>query len=231
MVYKKINVNILTLIIVVFVSGCYCRNNYDKQKSVVSGIIPLKQPSNSINAHEARYLTSLYADTMLIYVDDVRLRLTPMGDVLDQNGDVYFCLGTKKTIGVLYYIQRGRDFFVFYSYLGNPEGYSTAQRISLDSRTTVWSTNIEGNVLSCPVIFGQFAYVTATGHVGKLILKSGSFDWHFSGLYKEGRYGRFNQIDVLGGSKIQFVAPQPFSFNNDTIIVNDITGEIIRMTL
>lgn len=212
-------------------SGCYCRHKGDKQKSDVAGIIPLHNTSNTVSAHEARYIPSIYGDTMLVYVDDERLRMTPVGDVLDNMGNVYFSIGSVSPITSLYYSQRGRDFFVFYSTASLNDSRSCAARISLESKKIIWSTQINGQTVSCPVIHGQFAYISSTGFIGKMILKNGMFDWQFSNLQREGRYSRFNDVNVLGGNKVQFVSPQPFSFLNDTIVVNDISGEIIRMSL
>ncbi len=220
---------IVSLLLLVILSGCYCRNNANKQKSEIAGIIPLQQDHRSSKAMEARYLTPLESDTMLIYVDGQRYKVSVMGEVLDHAGGIYFKLESEHPIGMLYYIQRGHDFFVFYSYNDFQEPYSVVKRISLDSRSIVWTTQVEGAVFSCPVIYSQFAYVSTMGHIGKLILKNGQFDWHFNKIHKDGRYGRFGTINVLGGNRVQFVSPHPFSLQNDTIVVNDITGEIIRM--
>ena len=220
---------IIYVVLLVVLSGCYCRHQSDKQKSEIAGIIPLQQEDRNNKALEARYLAPLDSDTMLIYVDGQRYRVSAMGDVLDRSGGIYFKLESEHPIGLLYYIQRGKDFFVFYSYEGFNEAYSMAKRISLDTRSVVWSTPVEGAIFSCPVIHGQFAYVSTIGHIGKLIMKNGQFDWRFNKLQRDGRYGRFGAINIVGGNKVQFVSPRPFSLKNDTIVVNDITGEIIRM--
>ncbi len=220
---------ILYGLLLVVLSGCFCRPQSDKQKSEIAGIIPLQQNDQSNKALEARYLAPLDSDTMLIYVDGQRYRVSAMGDVLDRTGSTYFKLESEHPIGLLYYLQRGQDFFVFYSYDGFEETYSMAKRISLDTRSVVWSTPVDGAIFSCPVIHGQFAYVSTIGHIGKLILKNGQFDWRFNKLQRDGRYGRFGAINIVGGNMVQFLSPHPFSLQNDTIVVNDITGETIRM--
>ncbi len=216
-------------LLLVILSGCFCRHQSDKQRSEIAGIIPLQQNDQSNKALEARYLAPLDSDTMLIYVDGQRYRVSAMGDVLDHSGGTYFKLESEHPIGLLYYLQRGQDFFVFYSYNGFEESYSMAKRISLDTRTVVWSTPVEGAIFSCPVIHGQFAYVSTIGHIGKLILKNGQFDWRFNKLQRDGRYGRFGAIDFVGGNTGQLVSRHPFSLQKDTIVVDDITGEMIGM--
>ncbi len=220
---------IFYVVLLLILSSCYCGNNSNKQKSAIAGIIPLQQDNRSTKALEARYLSPLESDTMMIYVDGQRYKVSVMGEVLDHSGGHYFNIESEHPIGLLYYVQRGEDFFVFYSYDDFQESFSMVKRISLNTREVVWSTQVEGSVFSCPVIYGQFAYISTMGHIGKLILKNGLFDWQFNKIQKDGRYGRFGTVNVLGGNKVQFISPHPFSLQNDTIVVNDITGEIIRM--
>lgn len=228
-VSRRFLMKLLYIIFLVGLSGCFCRQQSDKQKSEIAGIIPLQQEDQSVKALEARYLTPLNSDTMLIYVDGQRYRISALGNVLDQTGGIYFKLESEYPIGLLYYLQRGQDFFVFYSSEGSKETYCMTKRISLTTRSVVWSTSMNGSVFSCPVIHGQFAYVSTYGHIGKLILKNGQFDWRFDKLQSDGRYGRFGDINIMGSNKVQFISPRPFSLQNDTIVVNNITGEIIRM--
>lgn len=223
---RPLSIIFITILILAFSS---CHRKSDKEKSIISGIIPLHREGKSAKALEARYLTPIDCDTMLVYIDGERYHMTLSGEVFDKGGNNLFNLESQHPIGQLYYAQRGRDFFLFYSFAGLHESYCMAQRISLDTRATVWQTQIEGPIISCPIVQGQFAYISTVGHIGKLMLKNGQFDWHFNHLNKEGRYNRFSSIEIQNGNRVQFISPQPFSYLNDTITVNDITGEIIKM--
>ena len=102
------------------------------------------------------------------------------------------------------------------------------KRISLETGKILWTTEVDGFSFTKPLIRGQFAYIGTIGFIGKLKLKSGSFDWRYSGLGKDGRFNHFREIDFMTPREVRFVAPHPFTNESDTVVVNDITGEIVR---
>ena len=104
---------IFYVVLLLILSNWYCGNNSNKQKSAIAGIIPLQQDNRSTKALEARYLSPLESDTMMIYVDGQRYKVSVMGEVLDHSGGHYFNIESEHPIGLLYYVQRGEDFFVF----------------------------------------------------------------------------------------------------------------------
>lgn len=201
----------------------------DKQNSDLAGIIPLQDNDNGGYAMEARYSNWPEPDTLIIYIDGVRYKVSSKGEVLSPSGETKYLFGNEYPLEQLYFVQRGRDLFVFYTDVSEHGAGSFAKRISLDSGKTVWETEVEGFSFSKPLIRGQFAYIGTIGFIGKMKLKDGSFDWRFSGLGQRGRFNHFREIDFPESRAVRFVAPHPFSMRSDTVIVNDITGEIMSM--
>lgn len=217
------------LMMLLFYGCSLIHHKSDKQNSDIAAIIPLPENDEGAYAMEARYSDWPNPDTMVIYVDGVRLRIAPSGNAISPSGNVLFSLGNDYPIEQLFFIQRGRNLFVFYTDVDVKGAGSFVKRISLDTRKIVWETEIEGFSFSKPLIKGQFAYVGTIGFIGKLKLKNGAFDWKFSNMGRSGRFNHFRDIDFVSSQRVRFVASHPFSVQSDTVIVNDITGEIIKM--
>lgn len=180
-------------------------------------------------AYEARLSSPAHSDTLVVYVYGQRLRMLSDGKVLDARGKVFLNFDFQLPLQELYYYQREHDFFLFYSKRGARNSVCKVKRINLTHKEVVWETEVEGAGITRPVIRGQFAYFSSIGFIGKLKLKNGAFDWKLGDLQRKGKYNRFREPEFLGANQILFVSPHPFSLQNDTILVNDVTGEILRM--
>ena len=201
----------------------------DKDSSEIAGIIPLHDDDEGRYALEARYANWPQPDSLLIYIDGERYSVMPNGEVYTPDHKLCFCFGNEYPIEQLYFIQRGRDLFIFYTDVVENGASSFVKRISLETGEIIWATEVDGFAFTKPLIRGQFAYIGTIGFIGKLKLKTGSFDWRYSGLGKDGRFNHFREIDFLSSREVRFVAPHLFNSESDTVIVNDITGEIMHM--
>lgn len=199
----------------------------DKMNSELSGIIPFQEDGNGIYAMEARYSNWPNPDTLVIYIDGDRHKVSAKGEIFDKDGTYKFSLGNEYPIEQLYFVQKGHDIFFFYTDVDVNGAGSFIKRISLDTGAVLWETEVEGFSFAKPLIRGQFAYISTIGFIGKLKLKTGTFDWKFSGLGHDARFNHFRDIDFANYKHVRFVAPHPFSIQSDTVIINDITGEII----
>lgn len=201
----------------------------DREKSDLAGIIPLQNDDVGSYAMEARYSNWPNPDTLIIYIDGLRYKVASSGDVFSPRGKHAMSFGNEFPIAQLFFAQRGRDLYVFFTDVDTNGAGSFVKRINVDSGRIIWDTEVEGFSFSKPLLRGQFAYIGTIGFIGKMKLDSGRFDWKYSGLGQRGRFNQFRDIDFPDTRRVRFVAPHPFSFQSDTVIVSDITGEIIMM--
>ncbi|MCQ2227344.1 MAG: hypothetical protein MJZ01_05460 [Bacteroidales bacterium] len=202
----------------------------DIRNSELLGIIPVTEQESGAYAMEARYSNWPNPDTLIIYIDGIRHKMTSEGSILNGENEVTYNLGNEFPVEQLYFIQRGRDMFFFYTDVNEDGAGSFVKRMSLDTGETIWAQEIDGFSFSKPLVRGQFAYIGTIGFIGKMKLKSGTFDWKYSGLGgSKGRFNQFREIDFPNEKQVRFVSPHPFSFQSDTVVVNDMTGEIVKM--
>ncbi|MDO4462586.1 MAG: hypothetical protein Q4C30_08890 [Bacteroidia bacterium] len=201
----------------------------DKKKSDLWGIIPVAYNDKGAYAMEARYSQWPDPDTLIIYLDGIRYRVSADGKVFNTNGKYKFSLGNEYPIEQLYFYQRHQDLIIFYTDINQSGPGSFVRRINIESGETIWETEIDGFSFSKPLIRGGFAYIGTVGFIGKMKLNTGKFDWKYTNLGKHGRYNHFRDIDFPSSHEVRFVAPRPFTMQSDTIIVRDLTGEIISM--
>lgn len=221
---------IIYLLLMLLSSSCSLfYQKADKQKSDLAGIIPVRESGAGTYAMEARYSNWPNPDTLIIYIDGERYKVLANGHILDSKGNLKYEIGNEYPIEQLYFIQRSRDLFLFYTDVDVNGAGSFVKRLSLDSGQMLWETEVDGFSFSRPLVRGQFAYFGTIGFIGKLKLRTGTFDWRYSGLGKKGRFNHFRDIDFIDEKHVRFIAPHPFSLQSDTVVVNDITGQIAMM--
>ncbi|MCQ2203440.1 MAG: hypothetical protein MJZ15_03245 [Bacteroidales bacterium] len=221
---------VIGFIIAAMLSSCNLfYHKSDKNSSDIAGIIPFQEKDGGTYAMEARYSNWPNPDTLIIYIDGARYKVSASGNVMASDGTVKYKLGNEYPIEQLYFFQKARDLFLFYTDVDVQGAGSFVKRLSLDSGKIIWETEVEGFSFSKPLIRGQFAYFGTIGFIGKMKLKNGSFDWKYSQLGQKGRFNHFRDIDFPDDKHIRFVAPHPFTMMSDTVIVSDITGEITLM--
>ena len=219
----------LSVLVALIVSSCCLfHQKADKETSDIAGIIPYSDNDKGAYAMEARYSNWPNPDTMVIYIDGQRYKMSKMGQIFNLNGELIYEIHNEYPIAQLFFVQRSRDLFVFYTDMADSGVGSFVKRLSLDSGKIIWQTELDGFSFSKPLIKGQFAYIGTIGFIGKLKLKNGSFDWKYSWLDQKERINQFRNIDFIDSRKIRFVAPHPFTIKSGTVIVNDITGELIK---
>lgn len=201
----------------------------DKQNSDLAGIIPVRESGDGTYAMEARYSNWPNPDTLVIYIDGERYKVLANGNIYNVTGQLKYKLGNEFPIEQLYFLQRGRDMFFFYTDVDVNGAGSFVKRMSLDTGEMAWETEVDGFSFSRPLVRGQFAYFGTIGFIGKLKLRNGSFDWRYSNLGHKGRFNHFRDIDFVNDKYVRFIAPHPFSTQSDTVVVNDVTGQIAMM--
>ncbi len=226
---------LIAKLLIVIVTACViggCGLFYeksDKRTSELAAIIPFQDDDAGTYAMEARYSNWPTPDTLIIYIDGVRHLVLSNGDVVTQDDRKIFSLENEYPIAQLFFAQRDRDMIVFFTDVDVNGASSFVKRINVDTGQVIWSTETEGFSFSKPLLRGQFAYVGTIGFIGKMKLKNGHFDWKYSNLGQKGRFSQFHDVDFPTSHQVRFIAPHPFSFKSDTVIVSDITGEIVRM--
>lgn len=206
-----------------------CHRSADKEKSDIAGIIPAASDSEPVEAIEARYTQWPDPDTMLIYIDGMRYKVASNGNIFAPDGQRRYRIGNKGSLDVLYFVQKGVSLLLFFTDVTSDGAANYAERIDIQTGKVLWTTNVAGVAMNKPIIRGQFAYMASSGFVGKLKLKNGQYDWKYSGLNTNGRFEKFQEIGFPSSREVVFIAPHPLSLESDTLVVNDITGEIIRM--
>lgn len=214
---------------IVSMAACGCHRSADKEKSDIAGIIPSVAESAPVEAIEARYTQWPDPDTMLIYIDGRRYKVASNGNIFAPDGKRKYRIGNKGSLDVLYFLQKGVSLMLFYTDVTSDGAANYAERIDIQTGQVLWTTNVTGVAMNRPVIKDQFAYLASSGFVGKLKLKNGQFDWKYSDLNSGGRFEKFQEIVFPSKREVVFVAPHQLSLESDTLVVNDMTGEIIRM--
>lgn len=206
-----------------------CHHSADKEKSDIAGIVPQSDSGGEYPAMEARYTSWPDPDTLLIYIDGSRYKVSSRGEVVAPDGNVSFYIKNEGRIETLYFVQKGSSLFLFYTDATADGSASFVKRVDIKSGKTIWTSDVTGIAMGRPVIKGQFAYIGSFGFVGKLKLKNGQYDWKYSNLNVGGRFQKFQEIVFPNAREAAFIAPHPFSLESDTVVINDLTGEIIRM--
>lgn len=227
MFFKTINSLLVAALVALTFSSCY--HSADRENSDIAGIVPQVDDGAPYSAMEARYTSWPAPDTMLIYIDGSQYKVSSKGDVYAPDGEKCFSIGNEGVIETLYFTQKGSSLFLFYTDTTDEGSASFAKRIDISSGKTLWASDVTGIAVGKPVIRGQFAYIGSFGFVGKLKLKNGEYDWKYSNLNNSGRFEKFQEIVFISGREVSFLAPHPFSIDCDTVVINDLTGEIIRM--
>ncbi len=223
--------SLILLLVTSVMSGCslfYTKS--DKENSELASIIPFSDNGEGHYAMEARYSNWPVPDTLIIYIDGKRHTVTSKGEVISPQGKCLFSLGNEFPLAQLYFAQRDRDIFLFFTDVDDNGASSFVKRVNIDTGQEKWSTETEGFSFSKPLIRGQFAYIGTIGFIGKLKLTNGHFDWKYSSLGDGEPFGLFREIDFPTSYQVRFIAPHPFSQRADTVVVSDVTGEIISMT-
>lgn len=206
-----------------------CHTGADKEHSDIAGIVPQSDDGTATPAAEARYTRWPDPDTLLIYIDGSRYKVSADGKVFSPTGRPCFDISNEGRLERLFFAQKGSSLFLFYTDATDDGSASFARRIDVESGKTLWTSDVTGIAMGCPVIRGQFAYIASFGFVGKMKLKSGQYDWKYSNLNRDGRFEQFRDIEFPNTHEVQFVSHHPLAFGSDTVVVNDISGEIVKM--
>ncbi|MBQ3635081.1 MAG: hypothetical protein II951_05625 [Bacteroidales bacterium] len=203
-----------------------CRHHADREKSEIAAIIPTKTGLVVESATKARIVD----DSLLVVVNGILCKM-------DENGEIWLPNRLKSVkildegiVQDLYYVQRGGDIFFFANH-DHKDGklHCRIVRVYIATFNIVWKAELDVPILCSPEIRGQFAYLAGVGSVGKLTLKNGVYEWRYNRLETKGRYEYFESIVFPGNYMVNFVSKRKRSVEKDTLVINDISGEIIRM--
>lgn len=225
--YRHIFRFAVVAVVCVLLSACYRSAN--KETSDIAGIIPTASGNEPMLAIEARYTQWPDPDTLLIYIDGTRYKVASNGNIFSPDGKRRFKISCKGSIETLYFVQKGVSLIVFFTDVTDLGTSNHAERIDIQTGKSLWFTNISGVAMIRPIIKGQFAYVASSGFVGKLKLKNGQYDWKHTDLNVNGRFEKFQDISFPSKMEAVFVAPHSLSLESDTIVINDMTGDVMKM--
>lgn len=117
-----------------------------------------------------------------------------------------------------------RGNLVLYYQLNNVTSRSSwVARIHLGTGKAVWVTEVNGFNIGTPLAVGGKLYLTASGLVGKIDLRTGKYDWVVSGLFKGKAFEQFRKPWV-SGDHIVFVDDD--DDDNAYVMVNNATGRL-----
>ena len=104
-----------------------------------------------------------------------------------------------------------------------------AKRINIDLDSIIWEASIPGFNLAKPIFTNNKVYVSSIGFVGKLDLNTGSYDWQFDDLYKDGKYNSFSQPKFFKTDLVLFTSEKFDTGKIDSILIDDSKGIILKM--
>ncbi|MDP4185447.1 MAG: hypothetical protein Q8862_09840 [Bacteroidota bacterium] len=170
------------------------------------------------------------SDTMFVIIKGEKLLITPKGKLYHHNKKLFFDLKIKSNdfIEDLYIYPINNDLVCFYSIADGDNGISEAKRIAPLQKKIIWATNIYAFNMSRPVIFGDNAYLSTIGFIGKLNINTGGYEWKFENLYQQGKYNDFDEPIFLDNGNILFLSENLIKKSYDSILVDDKRGKILR---
>lgn len=153
----------------------------------------------------------------------------------DKNNSAKFqlLLGKGEVVENVYFASYKKDLIIVYGANAGGDGIGYAASFDTATLKQKWRAVINGFNLGQGLIENQFAYLTAIGFVSKLNLLTGKYVWKHDNLYSwKGHNGVFNSFELpeLDGNIIIF-SEKTNNNSTNTIVVNKITGKIIRTIL
>lgn len=168
----------------------------------------------------------LVEDTLIVTVNQTDFLITPDGKLFwGQNPTDTIQLLTDAFIECAFLYLKSDTLFIFYTETDYDGATSRFEKINLNSRQRILTTEIYGFNLGIPYLVDNFAYVTTIGVVGKLNLDNGQYIYQHSDLYDQKKYS-FNNFDtiIFKDSLTIFLSENRIGKRIDSLIVNEITG-------
>lgn len=165
-------------------------------------------------------------DTLILKSDNKDFLITPLGLFKTLDNDS-IQLETDLIVNRAYLYETKKYFYVFFTDTDHDGATSWIQKISKIPLKTEYVEQIQGFNLGQPMIFGETAYVSAIGFIGKIDLKLGMYDWKHHNLYDNEKYS-FNSFDtvLIHKTQIEFVSENYRSKKIDKVVVDNRSGEI-----
>ena len=165
-------------------------------------------------------------DTLILKVYDKNFLITPLG-LFKTNINDTIKLETDLIVNRAYLYDTDEHFYVFFTDTDHDGATSWIQKISKNPLKSEYVEQIQGFNLGQPIIDGESVYVSAIGFIGKIDLRTGSYDWKQHNLYDNEKYS-FNSFDtvLINKTQIEFVSENYRSKKVDKVVVDNQTGEI-----
>jgi outer membrane protein assembly factor BamB len=109
-------------------------------------------------------------------------------------------------------------------------GAGLVARLEQPSMRALWKQRVPTSNVGEPLRDGRRLYVTATGTVGALDLKTGEYEWMHDGLYNKdaGNFNSFGPPEIKG-DEVLFAERTIHNTSGKIVRVNRKTGKIIRI--
>lgn len=226
----------LLYILTIFLFSCnnngQVENNSNiRQQDSTTQNVPTESDNQIIAAKEFEFKNPdrPVEDTLLLKTRNGVFLITPLGLFNTTTNDT-IRLKTDLIVEKAYLYENKTDYFIFFTDTDHEGSTSWIQKISKNPLKSESVEHIPGFNLGQPIIYEQFAYVTAIGFVGKIDLQTVEYVWKHKDLYGRGKQS-FNSFDTVTFNKneVKFISGNYKSDNIDKVIVDNQTGEIKRI--
>ncbi len=215
----KQTIYILTIF---FLTSCINKKTNEYSQTLVNSSSSIQFPIEAKFKNPNRPIE----DTLIATVDNTNFLITPEGKMFwGQNPADTMQLLTSVIVEKVFLHLSGDTLFIFYTETDHEGATSILEKINLKQRQRIWSADIQGFNMGLPYIINDIVYVTTTGVVGKLDLKSGKYLYQYFDLYDDKKYS-FNSFDtiIFKDSLTIFLSNNMNGKRVDSLIVNEKTG-------
>jgi len=176
-------------------------------------------------------------DSFNVNIDSVEYLIDQSGNVKIKNlriandtSSFNLNLSEYFTIENIFIFPRDNYLFAFYTETDFDTGESFIAKINVEKSEIIWKVRGFGFNLGTPMILDSVAYIATIGTIGKINLDSGKVIWRQYDLYdsKKSAFNSFDEIEVKGENAI-FISKNWKHKSMDSVIVNDKTGEIVKI--
>lgn len=211
------------LLLVVFFS---CSNSKE-QKTSSSKVIP---PFTAIVQHSiyVEYDNINDPKEMHVVLDQERMMIDKRGKIFSPNGTLFVDLVFNGNIQRIFFWKDGSELTVVAELSDGDNGWTEVKKVNVMQKTTVWSTKFGGFNAGVPIIVDGKIYISTIGALAKLDQTNGSFCWKIEDLYDGSKYNGFDEPVFLNSKQVLFKSDRPFVDEMDEVLVDDITGSILR---
>ena len=199
-----------------------------EQKNISTQIEQVVNEENTFKAKKFEFKNPErpIEDTLILKTNHKNFMISPLG-MFKVNDKDSIQLKTNLIVDRAYLYETDELYYVFFTDTDHEGATSWIQKIRKNPLESEYVKQIQGFNLGLPVIYNEFAFVSAIGFVGKINLQAGNYEWKHHNLYDYEKYS-FNSFDTVMVNKpnVEYISENYRSKSIDKVIVNNKTGEI-----